>query len=175
MKTTKLTPLFSISLLYCLLACQPSPPFKSVSEENQNSRNVTWMDFDDTEMNDAIAQAKAQFSIFENYIESPHNRTFAVKIGILYPGGKEHLWITDVVKENGQLSGRVDNQPLYITEVQQHDLIEIPRDLITDWMVIENHYLLAGGYTLKLMRQRLSEEEQKIFDAETQLKWDSIP
>lgn len=175
MKTTTLTPLFSISLWYCLLACQPSPPFKSVSEENQNSRNVTWMDYDDTEMNDAIAQAKVQFSIFENYIESPQNRIFAVKIGILYPGGKEHLWITDVVKENGKLSGRVDNQPLYITEVQQHDLIEIPRDLITDWMVIENQYLLAGGYTLKLMRQRLSEEEQKIFDAETQLKWDSIP
>ena len=47
--------------------------------------------------------------------------------------------------------------------------MEINRNEISDWMYIKNS-VLHGGYTIRLLRDRMTEEERKEFDASIEMK-----
>lgn len=144
-------------------------------EKELDQKGISLIQYDDEEMNEAIKNARLTLEDFKQQIENPEDKYFAVKIGILYAGGKEHLWIVDVVKENGKYFGRVDNEPEYTDKVKLNDIIEIPLNLISDWMIIDGDQLIGGGYTLKLIRERMTPQERKAFDKESNLNFqDSI-
>ena len=144
---------------------------QNLKDENLENKGISLIQYDDDEMNTAITNAKATFQDFENEIKNPDGKYFAVKVGILYTGGKEHIWVVDVIEENGKYFGRVDNEPEYTDKVKLNDLIEIPTDIISDWMILEGDKLIGGGYTLKLIRNRMSPEERAAFDQESQINF----
>lgn len=166
--------LLLIGLFGIIHSCQWEANKKLQSETALNTKGISLINYDDDEMIDAIKTARTTFHEFESFIDDSDDRYFAIKIGILYPGGKEHLWVADVVKEDSVYYGRVDNQPEYTDKVKLNDIIAIPKNIISDWMVIENNQIIAGGYTLKLIRNRMTPEEQKAFDEESQLIFDSV-
>lgn len=159
-----------ITAFTTIISCNDTEKTKEL-EKKLDQKGISLIQYDDEEMNNAINNARLTFDNFKEEIENPEDKYFAVKIGILYPGGKEHLWIVDVVKENGKYFGRVDNQPEYTDDVKLNDIIEIPLNLISDWMVIDGDQLIGGGYTLKLIRDRMTPEEKQKFDQESNLKF----
>ncbi|MBS7333871.1 MAG: DUF2314 domain-containing protein [Weeksellaceae bacterium] len=177
MKTTyfRLTKtFFALAFFTLIFGCNQIENTKEI-EKNLDKKGISLIQYDDDEMNKAIKDARLTFDDFKEEIENPEDKYFAVKIGILYPGGKEHLWVVDVVNENGKYYGRVDNQPEYTNDVKLNDIIEIPLNLISDWMVIDGNQLIGGGYTLKLIRERMNPQEREAFDKESNLSFqDSI-
>ena len=62
--------------------------------------------------------------------------------------------------------GVVANLPESTTEVSLGDTIQIANENISDWMYVENQKL-HGGYTIRLLRSRMTESERKQFDEES--------
>jgi uncharacterized protein YegJ (DUF2314 family) len=49
--------------------------------------------------------------------------------------------------------------------VKVGDTVQISNDNISDWMYVDG-IKLRGGYTIRLLRKRMTETERKQFDAE---------
>jgi uncharacterized protein YegJ (DUF2314 family) len=73
--------------------------------------------------------------------------------------------------KNNEYFGIVDNMPEFTEDIKTGDTIKINKDNISDWMYVNNKKLY-GGFTLILLRKRMSESERKAFDLETELIFD---
>ena len=76
--------------------------------------------------------------------------------------------IRNLKYENGKYIGIVGNLPEKLKSVKLDDTVEIERKDITDWMYIINSKLY-GGYTVRLLRNRMTESERQKFDSENGL------
>ncbi|MFN8353432.1 MAG: DUF2314 domain-containing protein [Spirosomataceae bacterium] len=121
----------------------------------------------DNEMNDAIKTANLTLKKFNEALKSnnPNFRYFALKTRFDTPKGGEHIWISSISLKNDKYFGVVDNLPESTTEVKLGDTIQIKNDNISDWMYLENKKL-RGGYTIRVLRNRMTEQERKQFDEE---------
>lgn len=137
--------------------------------ENQSTINV---ESDDKEMSAAIEKANQTLTDFNAVLSNPKIEVKSLKVKFeTSNGGGEHIWLADVEYKNGKYSGILDNEPEYITEYKIGDKIEVDNSKISDWMYIENGKLI-GGYTIKLLRARMTEAERKQFDAESGMQID---
>lgn len=74
-----------------------------------------------------------------------------------------NIWTTPVRIEAGKYYGTLDNEPYQIKKYVVGDEINIPVDQISDWMYVDDGKLV-GGYTLRVVRDSLTEEQRKEFD-----------
>ncbi len=120
---------------------------------------------DDAEMNQAMAKARESVPAFLQALESPSSSRshFSIKVGFHDDNGTEFMWLDDVDHSDGAFLGTVANSPETVTSVRFGDQVTIPAQRIADWMFISDGKLV-GGYTLRVMRSRLSPEERKDFD-----------
>jgi uncharacterized protein YegJ (DUF2314 family) len=130
------------------------------------------IDVGDEEMNNAIAEARTSFKQFNDAFKS--NRSdyslFALKVMFQdHVGGYEHIWITDLSFRDGEYHGTVGNTPSYTTEVEAGQQITVEAKKISDWMYVE-HGKLRGGFTLRVLRNRMSQSERDKFDADLGFK-----
>lgn len=103
---------------------------------------------------------------FEECLVSPkpNQQYFSIKVKIDDGTNIEHIWLTEPsFDEEGNLFGVVGNQPLDVKNVALHQKIGIDRNLISDWMIIQNGRLI-GGYTIRAIRDHLSGNELADFD-----------
>lgn len=81
------------------------------------------------------------------------------------PGGLEveQMWVTEVDFDGRIISGTLINSPDSLQTFSEGDRVEIPLKRLTDWM-----YVIAGevcgGFTIDLMRSRMSPQERKHHD-----------
>lgn len=75
----------------------------------------------------------------------------------------EHIWLANIEYKDGQYTGVVDNVPLSIKNVKMGDTLNISNADITDWFYIEDGKLY-GGYTIRVLRDKMSEKERRQFD-----------
>lgn len=137
--------------------------------ENQTTINV---ESDDKEMAEAIEKANQTLTDFNAVLSNPKIEVKSLKVKFeTSNGGGEHIWLTNVQYKDGRYSGTLDNEPEYITEYKIGDKIEVDNSKISDWMYIENGKLF-GGYTIKLLRVRMTEAEREQFDAESGMQID---
>jgi uncharacterized protein YegJ (DUF2314 family) len=61
------------------------------------------------------------------------------------------------------LVGKIDNLPAEVTSVKLGQTIEIDPSKISDWFYVDNGKLI-GGYTIRVIRNRMSPKEKKQFD-----------
>ena len=124
----------------------------------------------DTEMNEAIKTANQTLEKFNDALKSsnPDFSYFALKTRFETPNGGEHIWVRNITFENNQYFGVVDNLPQTSTDVKIGDTIQIVKNNISDWMYIDNQKL-QGGFTVRLIRKRMTERERKQFDTENGL------
>jgi Uncharacterized protein conserved in bacteria len=125
---------------------------------------------DDKEMNEAIKTANQTLHEFEVALKSknPSFSTFSLKTSFKTPQNIEHIWVSDIKIIDGNYFGIVDNLPEYTNDVKLGDTIEIKRNTISDWMYLENNKL-HGGYTIRAVRNKMTEKEKKQFDEENGL------
>ena len=75
----------------------------------------------------------------------------------------EHFWVAISEFDGKQFKGIINNDPDLVTNVKAGDAINVDKDKIGDWMYVEKKKLI-GGYTVRVLRNRLSPEERKALD-----------
>lgn len=120
---------------------------------------------EDSEMNKAIIIANQTLNEFKSALETENTNfhSFALKVRYETEKGGEHIWISYIEIRNGKFVGFIDNSPESTQEVKLNDLIEIDSDQITDWLYLDKENL-KGGFTIRILRNRMTEKERKEFD-----------
>lgn len=159
-----------VSLLVLLSACNDS---KSTPAVGSSDDNVTYFDGNDQVMNKAIETAKQNFEQFEQAFvanqKSDKYTDFAIKEGFpTKDGGVEHMWVGDLTFDGKVFTGTLNNKPVMDVSVKQGDKITIDKNRLSDWMYLSNETnQLFGGYTIRVIRDAMSADEQKQFDQES--------
>lgn len=123
---------------------------------------------DDEIMNQAIAEANKTFKNFDDAFKQPQEgyESFAIKVKFdTEDGGGEHIWIGDLTSDGKSYSGTVNNEPQLTKAVKFGDRVTIDPKTISDWMYLDKG-VLRGGYTIRVMKNNLSDDEKKAFDQE---------
>ncbi|WP_421943564.1 YegJ family protein [Pedobacter sp.] len=135
-------------------------------EERKGEPDMVYVPNEDELMNWAIEKAKLTLWYFEESLSNPqpHQVYFSVKVHIIDGENGEHIWLTEPhFDDEGNLFGTVGNEPVNVTTVKLNQKIGIERDLISDWMTIENGKLI-GGYTIRAIRDGVPDKEKAAFD-----------
>ncbi len=144
-----------------LFSCKNEPPVNTEAMSNIYNTQET-----DAEMNAAIAKANETFSEFKKAFDSKDSNydAFSIKLKFKSPQGFEHMWLSDIRLENGDYYGIIDDDPESTTEVKFGDTVKVNMNALSDWMYTENNKL-RGGYSIRLIRERMGKEERANFDA----------
>jgi uncharacterized protein YegJ (DUF2314 family) len=122
----------------------------------------------DPEMIAAIEDARNTLYFFLENFQSPKpNQTyFSIKARFPYGADShEHMWIDDLIFSGQEFSGILGNDPRYVLDLKYGDKVTVKVSDVTDWMIVENGKLI-GGYTLLVLRNRMSPTEREKFDAQ---------
>jgi uncharacterized protein YegJ (DUF2314 family) len=152
--------------IFCLASCKDSNKI-----EREGEPTIYGVKSEDEEMNAAILQANETLDDFKKGLLDPTADSHALKVKFSNEKGIEHMWIGDIVYKDGQYSGILNNEPEYITEYKSGDKIEVDASKISDWIYLVNGKL-HGGYTLRVLRDRMTEEERKQLDEESEMRFD---
>ncbi len=122
---------------------------------------------EDEDMNAAIEQAQGTLDMFIAFLLSPDpgQTHFSIKSKFSTtndPASFEHIWLYDVEYNGEQFTGRIGNQPLDARYLNLDEQVQVRREDVTDWMIIEDGVLI-GGYTLRVLVDRMSAEERELF------------
>lgn len=147
-----------------LTGCNERNPGDVVERDGEPA--VQYFAEDDPRMTAAIEKARETVDEFITALDSPTptQSGFSVKIEITEGENGEHMWLVPVRFENGQFHGTLNNEPDIVKSVKFGDEVSAAKDEISDWMFVEDN-VLKGGYTLRVVRDGLSDEERAAFDA----------
>jgi len=120
---------------------------------------------DDKEMNSAMEFAKKTLNDFDDALDNLENENFALKIRFDVDDKTEDIWAVNIGKIDGKYFGNIDNLPNSITEIKLNNKVRIEKEKISDWMYSKNGKLF-GGFTIRVLRDRMSELEKENFDKE---------
>lgn len=148
-------------VLSALAGC--SPESKDIAREGEPL--VTAFSEEDKDMSAAMAKARDTLPEFERRLKNPPESQahLALKARFDENGEVEHMWINDVQITDGGYRGTLGNEPVHVTSVKFEDPVMISRDRVSDWMAIDDG-TLVGGFTLRVQRARMSNEQRKEFD-----------
>ena len=153
-------------LLVCIALISCGHTQKVPTNEEGNIASVSG---EDAEMNAAIQRAQDTLPLFIKALQSPKptQTSFLIKAKFPYGGSNaaEHLWIRDITYNGKQFEGFLANEPLYVQNMHLGDRIIVKMTDVSDWMIIEDGKLL-GGFTIYVLRNRMSESERKQFDSQ---------
>jgi uncharacterized protein YegJ (DUF2314 family) len=126
---------------------------------------------DDPQMNAAIAKARATVDDFVSVLRAPKasQSMFSVKIPISDGDEREHFWLSGVRYDGSEFSGKIDNDPETVKTVKLGQAVSARSAEISDWMYVD-HGKLVGGYTLRVLRDRMSPSDRAEFDRSVPFK-----
>lgn len=126
---------------------------------------------EDAEMEAAIAEAKANFGQFIHAFCHPTQQQNSFLVKVVFDEGeeREHIWLADLNFEGNKPSGVIANEP-NLPGLKFMQRVEFEPSYISDWMYIENGYLV-GGCTTRVIRRRMMPEEREEFDAQCPYKF----
>lgn len=157
--------LILVSLL-CLASCKESNKI-----EREGEPTIYGVAGEDKEMNAAILKANETLDDFNKGLSNSDADSHALKVKFSNEKGIEHMWVGNIFYKDGSYSGILNNEPEYVTEYKSGDKIDIDASKISDWMYLVNGKLY-GGYTLRVLRDRMTDEERKSLDEESGMQFD---
>ncbi|WP_434779140.1 YegJ family protein [Neisseria sp. Ec49-e6-T10] len=166
-----------ISLLIILLGACTETEKAQLANTNDTEDPVVYFKHDDKAMNKAIQTARTTFHQFEKaFNENDTNQYsgFTIKVGFpTQSGSKEHIWVSDIQYDKKNYSGIIYNTPVENVGFEYGDTITaIEQNQISDWMFTDTKTNKTyGGYTVRVMRDAMSDAEKQAFDQETGLNF----
>ena len=152
---------------FLLNNCQPAD-----NETGWNAnKQMYFAKSNDPEMAAAMHESRKTVNQFLAALSSGDTTTynFGVKAAFPIPDGtNEHIWLTDVKVSGDSIFGVIDNEPDFTTAVKFGQQVAVHKDSITDWNYTRNGKLV-GGYSIRLVRSRMTKEEQIQFDEQLSL------
>ncbi len=154
----RLIPLLAAGLL--LAAC--------TSPDSSSATDIIDVSAHDPEMLASMKQARATLPQFLAAVQHPDSASsnFAVKLPFADGEKKEYIWLSEPALENGRWYGTVDNTPEYTHEVKEGERVAFDTANVADWNYTRNGELV-GGYSIRLLRSRMSAAERAEFDKST--------
>ncbi len=142
------------------LACSPQRTTISVAE-------------DDPEMRAAIQQARATVPQLVSALQAarPDDEAFSVKVPIRDGEDVEHFWVSDVVFDGTVFRGKLGNEPELVRGHKLGEDVVVKLSEISDWMYLHNG-VLVGGYSIRLLRSRMSPEERARNDQDARFRFE---
>lgn len=122
---------------------------------------ITSIADDDPRMVSARAEAVRRYDEFLHafQLRQPGD-TFAVKVPFTDDQGMEYMWITVSQATPEQITGRLDNEPAFVRNVQVGDFVSVDRQHLNDWLIFHDNKL-KGGFTLKVLDESLRKTHEK--------------
>jgi uncharacterized protein YegJ (DUF2314 family) len=159
--------ILTILILLGLISCNNN---RTTKTERKGEPTIYSVTDNDAEMNDAIKTAHQTLDKFNTALKSGNLafKYFALKARFNTLNGGEHIWVSNIRLKDNKYFGIVDNLPKATTDVKMGDTIQLENNNISDWMYVDNQKL-RGGFTIRLLRKRMTEPERKQFDAENGL------
>ena len=118
----------------------------------------------DAEFNRTIEHARMTLSVFRKYVASEKNgAVHMLKTQLTEDDKKSYMWLNDARECEGGFMGNLFEVPRNFTRHHVGQEIFVPSDSVMDWMV-NDHGCVHGGFSIRLMRQRKPETEQRQFD-----------
>ena len=157
--------LILLIFILCLSGCSLIRSY--ISGEPDNLMGV---EKENEVMNAAISQAQETLPYFiTSFQQMKYDPSdYSIKVVIPYgsKGAAEYIWVNKLTYVDDHFEGIVDNEPVYLKDLELGDTISVEMESITDWMILgETEFY--GGYTIFALRSLMSEEERKEFDEET--------
>jgi len=141
--------------------------------QRKDEPDVVNVDSDDVEMNTAISKARESTAEFLQILTSPKPNQTDFSAKRPYPkksgSGGEHIWISDLTYDGKLLHGKVGDDPVDIANLKIGDEVSFPPAELTDWLYLEDGKIV-GGYTIRVLRKRMSPQEGADFDSRLQFK-----
>ena len=133
--------------------------------------NIVSYSSEDVEMNTAIREAKASFRQFIAALCQPTERQKGFLVKVVFGEGdtREHIWLADLDFRGGKQSGVVAVEPNLLS-LRFMQRVEFELSCISDWMYVEDGYLI-GGYTTQVIRERMTPEQRRAHDAHAPYKF----
>ncbi|WP_462222449.1 DUF2314 domain-containing protein [Ferruginibacter sp.] len=154
----------ALIILLIIFSCNSNTQ-KQIIEKD--SKNIIIVQQGDKEMEAAIYIAKSSLYKFDSALftnKSDYN-SFALKVRFAYGNNNgEHIWLSDITKIKGEYMGIVNNEPEYVSNLKLNDTISVNKDDISDWMYLDKD-ILKGGFTIRLLRDRMTAIERAAFDS----------
>jgi uncharacterized protein YegJ (DUF2314 family) len=151
-----------------------SPQLLALGQEKKGKvPDLVLVDENDKEMNAAMEKARKSVGDFLKAYQKPTRKQsqFAIKVGIKDGKKVEHFWVAVTKYDGKQFVGTISNEPQFVTNVKEGEVVTVDKDKIEDWMFVEDRKLV-GGYTVRLLRSRLTPEERKALDESIPYKID---
>jgi len=122
-------------------------------------------------MDAAIREAKMSFKTFLAAFFHPTDRQKSFLVKVVFDAGeqREHIWLADLDFQGEKPSGVIANEP-NLPNLKFMQRVEFEPSYISDWMYIEDGYLV-GGYTTKVIRDRMTVEARRNHDAQAPYKF----
>ncbi len=126
---------------------------------------------EDAQMEAAILEAKSSIGQFIAAFTKPTSRQKSFLVKVVFDEGeqREHLWVADLGLGGDKLRGVIANEP-NLPSLKFTQKVEFEPRYISDWMYIEDGYLV-GGYTTRVIRDRMTPEARAEHDARAPYKF----
>jgi uncharacterized protein YegJ (DUF2314 family) len=136
------------------------------SSTSQKDDHVITISAGDKEMNAAISEAQSTLTNFIATLASPqpNQKYFLVKGKFASGNAVEHIWVADVTFDGKVFRGVIANDPEILSGLSFKQHVEVQPIQVSDWMFIQDGKLV-GGYTLRVLRDRMTEQERRDQDA----------
>jgi uncharacterized protein YegJ (DUF2314 family) len=154
--------------LLALTACSKAPPAARAPIVLDDPRpEVARIAVDDPMTAAAIVEARRTVGEFLRAYRAraADQRDFRVKILVADKGLVEQFWVAVQSATEESFTGTIGNNPGDITSIKYGDRVTVAAREISDWMYVERG-VLRGGYSVRLMRDRLQPQERPGFERE---------
>ncbi|MGD1840465.1 MAG: YegJ family protein [Thermonemataceae bacterium] len=133
--------------------------------KRKDDPDVLFVPESDQAMVQAIQQARETVNTFIEALlnPTPLQHSFSVKVMLQDEQGTEHIWLSEVTYQAATFIGKIGNNPVVVKNYTMGQEVKVAAAEISDWMFLENR-VLKGGYTIRLLRNTMSEEEKAQFD-----------
>jgi uncharacterized protein YegJ (DUF2314 family) len=121
----------------------------------------------DSQMREAIQHARETFQDFWRQTDQGRIGTPLLKVGLGdagTPGKGEFVWVAPLSFDGQTVTGTVTSAPVKIRSISAGQRVTFPLAQVGDWLYIKDGKLV-GGFTVRLLRSRLSEQERRIHDS----------
>ncbi len=145
-----------------LFSCQSRPDVREIGSEKKSTISVA---SDDPVMLAIIEDARASVSEFLSRQSRPADDESGFQVKYPFetdPGSDvnyEHIWLDNVILEDGEYFGTIANDPEYISDLAYGDVVMIDIDSISDWMYVKAGKII-GGKSIKYLIEKIPEDER---------------
>lgn len=159
----KILPFTTMVALLAVTACKKSGS-EPVRREDQP--DLVHVSRNDPAMSKAVQTARNSVETFITALKAPAagQGNFTVKKPFKDGVRVEHIWLSNASFDGARFTGRVDNEPVDVTNVKMGQIVTAAKDEISDWFYIDNGRLV-GGYTIRVLYSQMSPAERRDFKA----------